>query len=421
MSPSVDVVVVGAGQAGLAASYSLSLDRVHHLVLEAGEIGNSWRMHRWDSFHLNTPNWSNGLPGMEFHPEEADAFATGNELVRYFEEYVSNFHLPIMPRTSVMSLRRTSNGRFALRTHSEEMQSGAVILASGGMTRPRVPALAQRLPDDLAVLSAGSYRNPAALPKGAVLVVGSGQSGCQITEDLLESGREVYLSVGKVARVPRSYRGRDIVAWWKDMGFWDVKPHELEDPSLQFAPQPQVSGTHGGHTVSLQSLARDGAVLVGRLLDADRRILKLDRNVRESIRFADEKSRAFKAAIDVYIEREGIEAEEPLPDPGEPPIPDLGRSDEIADFDLDRAGVSAVIWCIGFDADWSWVEAGIFDQAGRPSHNNGVTALPGLYLLGTPWLSARKSGILMGVSDDAARVVQHIRAHALVDLNHTGT
>jgi putative flavoprotein involved in K+ transport len=413
VSATVDVVVVGAGQAGLVASYLLGLDRVHHLVLEGGEIGQSWRKHRWDSFHLNTPNWSNGLAGMEFHSQEPYAFATRNELVAFFEEYASNFHLPIMPRSSVTSLRRTSNGRYALRTQSEEMQAKAVILASGGMTRPRVPALAERLPDDFAVLSAGTYRNPETLPKGAVLVVGSGQSGCQITEDLLEAGREVYLSVGKVARAPRSYRGRDIVAWWKDMGLWDLKLHQLEDQSLQFAAQPQVSGTHGGHTVSLQSLARDGAVLLGRVLDVDRRALRLDRSVRECIRFADEKSRAFKAAIDAHVEREGIRAEAPLPDPGEPPLPDLRESDEITNFDLSRAGVSSVIWCTGFDADWSWVKVDMFDQAGRPRHNNGETEFPGLYLLGMPWLSARKSGILLGVSDDAARIVQHIRAHVL--------
>jgi putative flavoprotein involved in K+ transport len=281
------------------------------------------------------------------------------------------------------------------------------------MGRARVPALAQRLPDDLAVLSAGTYRNPEALPKGAVLVVGSGQSGCQITEDLLEAGREVYLSVGRVPRVPRSYRGRDIVAWWKDMGFWDVKLHELEDPSLQFAAQPQVSGTLGGHTVSLQSLARDGAVLLGRVLEVDRRALKLDRTVRECVRFADEKSRAFKAAVDAHIDRVGMEAEAPFPDPGEPPLPDLGGSDEMTSLDLSRAGVSSVIWCTGFEADWSWVELDAFDPRGRPRHSYGITELPGLYFLGMPWLSARKSGILFGVSEDAARIVQHIRTHIL--------
>ena len=415
MSSTVDVAVVGAGQAGLSASYFLGLDQVHHVVLEAGEIGQSWRIHRWDSFHLNTPNWSNGLSGMEFHPQEPHAFATGNELSAYFEGYATNFHLPIMPRTSVTNLQRTSNGLYVLRTESGEMLAKAVVLASGGMTRPRVPEVARRLTDDLAVLSAGTYRNPEALPKGAVLVVGSGQSGCQIAEDLLEARREVYLSVSRVARVPRSYRGRDIVAWWKDMGFWDVKLPQLEDQSLQFAAQPQVSGTRGGHTVSLQSLARDGAVLLGRVLDVDRRALRLDRSVPESMRFADEKSRAFKAAIDAHIEREGIKAEGALPDPGEPTLPDSREFKEITNLELRSAGISSVVWCTGFDADWSCVQVDMFDQAGRPRHNNGVTEFPGLYILGMPWLSARKSGILLGVSEDAARIVEHILAHVLSD------
>ena len=413
MSPMVDVVVVGAGQAGLVASYLLGLDHVEHLVLERGETGQSWRAQRWDSFHLNTPNWSNGLAGMEFHPEDPHAFASGDELVAFFEGYASIFHLPIRPRTEVTSLRRTSNGRYALRTQSEEIHAKAVVLASGGLSRPRMPALARRLTDSLSVSSAGTYSSPAALPPGAVLVVGSGQSGCQIAEDLLEAGRDVYLSVSRVARVPRSYRGRDILAWWKDMSFLDVKLEQLEDKSLQFAEQPQVSGTYGGHTLSLQSLARDGAVLVGRVLDADGRVLKLDRSVRECLRFADEKSRAFKAAIDAHIDREGIEAEAPLPDSGEPPLPDLRGSDEFTKLDLTRAGVSSVIWCTGFDADWSWVEVDVFDQSGQPRHNNGIAELAGLYFLGMPWLSARKSGILFGVSDDAARIVEHIRAHVL--------
>ncbi|MCJ7513064.1 MAG: NAD(P)-binding domain-containing protein [Anaerolineales bacterium] len=415
MSTIVDVVVVGAGQAGLVASYLLSLDHVQHLVLERGDIGQSWRTQRWDSFHLNTPNWANGLAGMEFHPEEPHAFAGRNALVAFFEDYASIFHLPIRPRTNVTSLRRTSGGLYALRTQSEEMHAKAVILASGGISRPRVPTLARQLPNDIAVCSAGTYRNPEALPKGAVLVIGSGQSGCQIAEELLEAGRDVYLSVSKVARVPRSYRGRDILAWWRDMSILDVKLQQLEDQSLQSAAQPQVSGTHGGHTVSLQSLARDGAVLVGRVLDADHRVLKLDGSVRECIRFADEKSRAFKAAIDTHIDGEGIVAEAPQPDPGEPSLPDLRGSEEITKLDLTRAGVSSVIWCTGFDADWSWVEVDVLDQGGRPRHTDGITEFPGLYFLGMPWLSARKSGILFGVSDDAARIVQHIRNDGFAD------
>ena len=413
MSPIVDAVVVGAGQAGLVASYLLRLEHIEHLVLERGEIGQSWRTQRWDSFHLNTPNGCNGLAGMEFHPEEPHAFADADHLVAYFDKYASLFHLPIRPRTTVTGLRNTSDGRFALRTESEEVLAKAVVLASGGVSRPRLPAIARGLPDDLAVLSAGTYKNSEALPKGAVLIVGSGQSGCQITEDLLDAGRDVYLSVSKVARVPRSYRGRDIVDWWNDMRFWDVKLEQLEDRSLQSAAQPQVSGTRGGHTVSLQSLARDGAVLVGRVLNADRRVLKLDRNVRESIRFADEKSQAFKAGIDAYIAREGIEAAAPIPDPGEPPLPDLKGSDEMTSLDLLHAGVSSVIWCTGFDADWSWVEVDVFDQRRQPRHTNGITDCPGLYFLGMPWLSARKSGILLGVSEDAARVVQHLHAYLL--------
>ncbi len=413
MNSKFDVVVVGAGQAGLAASYLLSLEHVPHLVLERGEIGQSWRTQRWDSFHLNTPNWCNGLAGMEFHPEAPHAFAGMKDLLAFFDDYASAFHLPIKSQTNVSSLRKTSDGWYVLRTPSGEIRAKAVILASGGLNRARLPDLAQRLSPDLAILTAGTYRNASTLPEGAVLVVGSGQSGCQIAEDLLEAGREVYLSTSKVARVPRTYRGRDILAWWKDMGILDVKLHQLENRSLQYAAQPQVSGTHGGHTLSLQSLARDGAVLVGRVRDVDRRVLALERSVAECIRFADEKSQGFKAGIDAYIDRGGLKVEAPLPDPGEPPLPDLKGSDEITHLDLSRSGISSVIWCTGFDADWSWVELDVFDQGGRPRHTDGITESPGLYFLGMPWLSSRKSGILFGASDDAAHIVEHLLAHRL--------
>jgi putative flavoprotein involved in K+ transport len=197
------------------------------------------------------------------------------------------------------------------------------------------------------------------------------------------------------------------------MGFLDMQVGALEDPAAVYAAQPQVSGTHGGHTVSLQSLARDGAILLGRVLGIEGYTLKLGADLMECIAFADEKSAAFKAAIDTFIDREGIQAEAPAPDPGEPPLPDLRGSSRWDELDLHRAGAACVIWCIGFDADWSWVRAGVFDEQGRPRHQAGVTDSHGLYFIGFPWLSKRKSGILYGVSEDAGRIVEHIQEHVL--------
>lgn len=413
MNDVTDVVVVGAGQAGLAVSYLLKQSGVHHIVLERGEIGESWRSQRWDSFYLNTPNWMNGLPGLEFYPEAPDAFCHRDQVVSFFERYVRLFGLPVRRHAAVTALEKRSTGGYSLQIEGETLHARAVVLATGSMSRPRVSSMAQRLADDVLSISAGTYKNAAALAEGAVVVVGSGQSGCQIAEDLLDAGRRVYVCASRVGRVPRVYRGRDILAWWRDMGFLEIRVDELEDPSIQFAAQPQVSGTNGGHTVSLQSLARDGATLLGRVVGVDVYILKLGSDLRECIRFADEKSQAFKAAIDAFIDRQGIEAKAPEPDPGEPALPDLKGSDQIDTLDLQRAGVASVIWCTGFDADWSWVKVDVFDERGRPRHRAGITESHGLYFIGFPWLAKRKSGIFYGIAEDATRIVQHIERHVL--------
>jgi putative flavoprotein involved in K+ transport len=193
------------------------------------------------------------------------------------------------------------------------------------------------------------------------------------------------------------------------MGFWDIRLEELEDPAMQFNALPQVSGVDGGHTVSFQSLARDGVTLLGRLLDIDGYHLKLKTDLMESIQFADEKAAAFKQAIDTFIQRQGISAPPPEPDPGEPPLPDLSGSDRLGSLDLRGSDISSVIWCTGFDAGWDWLKAGEFDENGQPGHRNGIGSSPGLYFIGFPWLSKRKSGTLYGIAEDAGRIVGHIR------------
>lgn len=418
MGEIIDVVVIGAGQAGLAASYLLNKAGVDHVVLERGEIGESWRSQRWDSFCLNTPNWSNNMPGMDFYPEEGDAFARRDQVADFFERYVTEFNLPIRQQTTVTSLEKLPNGDgYILHAGDDELRAQAVVLASGGLSRPRVPAMSNEFPLDISVLSAGTYRNPDALPEGAIVVIGSGQSGCQIAEDLLEGGRRVYLCASRVARSPRAYRGKDVLVWMRELGFLDVKLDELEDPAMEFAAQPQVSGTEGGHTVSLQSLAHDGATLLGRALGVEGHTLMLGEDLQECIDFADEKSQSIKSQIDDYVEQAGIDAPPPETDPGEPDLPDLNGSGQLESLDLRKAGVSTIIWCTGFDGDWGWVKADVFDEDGRPKHRAGITDSPGLYFLGMPWLSKRKSGILYGISEDATRIVDHIQGNILSE-NH---
>ncbi|MBW3553511.1 MAG: NAD(P)-binding domain-containing protein [Gemmatimonadetes bacterium] len=409
MDRTVEVAVIGAGQGGLAVSWLLQEAEVHHVVLERGAVGESWRSQRWDSFCLNTPNWCNSLPGLEFDPEDLDGFGHRDALVSYFERYVRRFDLPVEPHTPVRAVENLPTGAYEVRTDHGSIGARAIVLATGSMSRPRVPDMAGRLPSDILSISAGEFRNADVLPVGAVVVVGSGQSGSQIAEDLLAAGRRVFLCASRVGRVPRVYRGRDIVAWWHDMGFLDVGVEELEDPSALSATQPQVSGTNGGHTVSLQSLARDGATLLGRLSDVRGNRIALAGDLLGAIAFGDEKSRSFKAAIDKWIDSRGIDAEPPSADAGEPSLPDLDGSDQRRELDLRGAGVGCIIWCTGFDADWSWVHADVFDQNGRPRHQGGITESRGLYFIGHPWLSKRSSGILLGVKHDAARIVEHIR------------
>jgi putative flavoprotein involved in K+ transport len=410
MDEAMAVVVIGAGQAGLAVSYLLTREGIDHVVLERGRVGETWRSQRWDSFHLNTPNWANGLPGMEFEPDAPDAFGHRDQLVSYFEGYARSFGAPVREHTPVTALEGPSNGGYRVQTGGESIQARAVVIASGSLSRPRQPAMAQNLAGDITSLTAGSYKNPETLPEGAVVVVGSGQSGCQIAENLLDAGRRVYLCTSRVGRLPRRYRGREILVWWREMGIMDVRVDELENPAVQFAAQPQISGADGGRTLSLQLLARDGATLLGRALDVDEHVLRLGSDLKECIEFADEKAQAFKADIDTFIRREGIDAPEPEPDPGEPPLPDLDGSDLWERLNLREAGVSSVIWCTGFDADWDWLNVDVFDEKGHMRHRDGIASSPGLYCIGFPWLSKRKSGILWGIPEDAARIVEHIRA-----------
>jgi len=297
-----------------------------------------------------------------------------------------------------------------IRSGSDKFLARAVVVATGSMSQPKIPAMAKKLPGEIISLSAGTYKNAGSLPEGAVVVVGSGQSGCQIAEDLLEANRRVYVCASKVARAPRVYRGREILEWWRDIGILDVCTGDLEDPAMQYAAQPQVSGTHGGHTVSLQSLACKGAVLLGSVLDIEAWNLKLKGNLKECIDFADQKSAFFKSHIDDYIQRKGIRAIPAEPDPGEPDLPDLNGSDELDLLNLKEAKVSTIIWCTGFDADWSWIRIDMFDERGNPRHHEGIAESRGLYFIGFPWLSKRKSGILYGVTEDAARIAGHIES-----------
>jgi putative flavoprotein involved in K+ transport len=412
----LDTVIVGGGQAGLGVSYFLQQNGQKHILFEQGRIGESWLSQRWDSFRLNTSNLRNTLPGLPYDGPDADGFSAPATLVNYFHEYVDRFQLPVRTGVSVVSVERAQDQEsFVIRTRTadgleESVASRTVVVASGVQRVPRIPALHTKLPGDITQYHTANYRDPHGLPPGAVVVVGSGQSGCQITEDLLAAGRTVYLCTSKVGRVPRRYRGRDLIEWWVDTKFWDVTYDSLPDKSISRAAQPQISGIgRYGHTVSLQNLASQGVVILGRLLDIDSGTLLFGDEAASHVHFADEFSQRVSKDIDAYLDRQNITPPPLEEDPADVPDPDAQCISSLRKLRLKESNVSTVIWATGFTGDFSWIHLPILDDQNKPIHARGVSPERGLYFVGFPWLNSRKSGIIYGVAEDANFIAQAIR------------
>jgi putative flavoprotein involved in K+ transport len=410
-----DVVVVGGGQAGLAVGYYLRAAGTKFVVLERGQVGETWRAQRWDSFAVNTPNWANALPGDPYDGDEPDGFYHRDQLVEYFEGYAAKFDLPVVEEVTVTAIDTDGRG---FRVSYEDavgavktVTAANVVVASGIMQAPQIPVLQERFPESLHQVHASDYRSPEGLPPGAVVVIGGGQSGCQISMDLINAGRDVYLCTSKVGRLRRRYRQRDVVEWGVDMGFWNVSIEELSDPAVQFAAQPQVSGVgRFGSTLSLQSMARDGVRLMGRLSDVEDGVLKTDDSLAEHIAFADERSAEFTRMFEDWITSNGVRAEPIENDPNdEPARPEVSVSG-LTELNLEEAAVGSVVWCTGFTADFDWIHAPVTDENGRPIHKRGVSPVPGIYFIGFPWLHSRKSGIIHGIDEDARFIAEAIAA-----------
>jgi putative flavoprotein involved in K+ transport len=401
-----DAIVVGAGQAGLATSYWLTQHGVTHVVLERARIGEAWRSQRWASFRLNTPSWANGLPGLPF-PGDPDAFAGPEALVAHFEDYARTFDLPVRTGVEVRASRRDEGG-IVLSTTGGDLSAPHVVFAAGDQNRPAVPPIAEQLPVSMRQLHSLEYIAPDQLPPGGVLLVGGGQTGCQIAEELIEAGRRVLMSTSRVPRVPRRYRGRDIVAWLIDSGFFDARPADLPDPAMLRTRQPQASGVDGGRTVSYGRLATIGVTLLGHLAAIDGDSLRFEDDLQEHLRFADSMSAQITTQVDAYIERAGIAAPPAEVDPREA-VGHVPPSAPPNALNLADEGVTSVIWCTGVRGDYAWLTADALDASGHPAHIEGVSPLDGLYFVGLTWLSRRRSAILAGVGDDAEHVANVIR------------
>src|SRR5690242_9765116 len=399
-----ETVIVGGGHAGLAMSHQLSRRGRAHVVLERGRVAERWRSERWDSLHFQFPNWSLALPGQPYDGPQPDAFSSREEVVAFIERYCAVTAAPVRTGVRVDAIRSApGTDGFRLETSHGLLAASNVVVATGPYQEPVIPPPAGALPPRVTQVHSSAYRNPSRLPPGAVLVVGSGASGCQIVEDLLAAGRTVYLSVGRHRRFPRRYRGRDMFWWMERMGALDQTL--AERPEARGRPNPLVTGVGGGHDIDLRDYAARGVTLLGRVEAVDGARLRLADDLNAQIAHGDEGVAAFTRSVDAYVARAGLAApEEALPAP--PPSSVVA----IRSLDLDASGITSVIWATGFRRDFSWIGLPVLDAAGEAVHRRGVTDCPGLYFLGLPWLHTLKSSVLCGVGRDALHLAEQIAA-----------
>lgn len=407
MKRRIETVIIGGGQGGLATSYFLTQLGRENIILEAADRpANAWRNDRWDSFTFVTPNWSFKLPGAEYDGPDPDGYMTRDEIVQRFERYITGYNLPVQYSAHAKSVQ-PDDGMYRVETNKGAWEAANVVVATGLYQKPKVPAWWPDISPDILQISSGQYRNPQMLPPGAVLVTGSGQSGCQIAEELYQAGRKVYLCVGSAGRAPRRYRGKDVVTWLNETGFFNRTPEKLTSPQARFSSNPLVTGKDGGHTLNLHQFYRDGVVLLGRLIGARDGYIYLGGDLKENLGKSDALEKNITRLIDNFIEHSGIDA----PEENLPVLQDGYTAPEILSLDLKVAGVSSVIWSQGYGFDFSLVKVPIFDNAGFPQTQRGITSYPGLYFAGLPWLPGQKSGILLGVGETAAHIAEHIYTH----------
>jgi putative flavoprotein involved in K+ transport len=397
----VAVVIVGGGQAGFATSYELTRAGVEHVVLERGRIGQTWR-DRWDSFCLVTPNWMLQLPGGPYEGDDPDGYLPRDEIVAYLEEYAARFGAPVRTGVEVLTLRSMPGGGFIVETSAGQLQAEFVVLSTGAYQRPHRPAGAGTLPPDLLQIDVGGYQNPANLPEGRVLIIGSGQSGCQIAEEQTEAGRDVVLACGRCPWVPRRLDGHDIAWWLLESGFLDAPVASLPTPAARLVSNVLATGHGGGHDLHLRTLRAMGVTLVGHFLGATDRAVQFAPDLGESVAWGDER---YQALMDL-IRKTAAERGLPHPDIREPEPFDPRASEQ-----LSLTGLGAVIFAGGFRPDYrSWLPwPDAFDELGFPIHEEGAsTVIDGLYFVGVHFLRKRKSSLLIGVGEDAAIVARAI-------------
>jgi cation diffusion facilitator CzcD-associated flavoprotein CzcO len=399
MSESVDVAIIGAGQAGLATSWYLQQAKVDHVILEAGRVAETWRSRRWDSFCLVTPNWSVALPGGKYDGPDPDGFMSRQELVAHIERWADSFEAPVQGSCQVTALSADGDD-FELTTSGGKIRARTVVVASGGYQRAHLPANAHEIRGDLKQILAEDYTNPTVIPPGAVLIVGGGQTGCQLAEELHEAGRKVFLSCGRCLSAPRRMGGKDVVWWIVESGFWARTPDQLPSPGARLLGNPQATGHGGGHDLNYRTLHAKGVELVGRYLGADGVKAHFDPNLSAIFDAGDAMSAYFKTWVDALCEKRGL----PLPWEIPPPL----RVDGRTELDITLDDIATVIWTSGYRPAYGWVHFPVFDDMGFPIQVDGRSAVPGLYFMGVHFQRKAQSAVLYGVGEDAELVARDI-------------
>ncbi|MEO0647240.1 MAG: MSMEG_0569 family flavin-dependent oxidoreductase [Cyanobacteria bacterium J06650_10] len=420
------VVIVGGGQAGLSVSYCLKQKGIEHIIFEKNEIASAWKHKRWDSFCLVTPNWQCTLPGYPYPGDDPHGFMQRDEIVQYVKDYAKFFQPNIKEGVGVEKISSTQgsysqrNNKQNGKQHKYEVQTtigtyyaDQVVIATGGYHRPKRPRIAERLPQEIVQMHSYEYKAPAALPAGDVLIVGTGQSGCQIAEDLHLAGRKVHLCVGGAPRSPREYRGKDVVDWLDQLGYYDITIHDHpQKETVRTKTNHYVTGRGGGREIDLRQFATEGMQLYGKLKAVENQQLAFEDNLKQNLDQADDVAESIKHTIDKYIEENNIEA------PVDPPYkPVWEPTNATLSLNLQQTDIKTVIWATGYHMNFSWLEVPAFDGKGYPTHERGVTTAEGLYFVGLPWLHTWGSGRFSGIARDAAHLADCIALKSNI-LNH---
>ena len=402
-------VVIGAGQAGLAMSWWLAERSIDHVVLERGEVANTWRTERWDSLTLLTPNWQSRLPGHGYEGDDPDGFRTMAETIAFIERYATLVSPALRTKCPVTSVQSASDG-YRVVTGQDAWHCKAVVLATGAFNVAQVPKLSEEIPPSIAQLTTAQYRNPESLEPGGVMVVGAAASGAQLADEIHRSGRPVTLAVGEHVRAPRMYRGRD-VQWWMDAtGLNDERYDEVENLRRARALSSfQLAGYADRRNIDLNALTALGVALVGRLAAVREGKVQFSGSLRNLCELADLKQHRLLNTFDEWAAANGMSD---AVDPPHRPEPTRVEASPPLGLDLRRAGIKTIVWATGFRPDYSWLDVPVLDLKGHIRHDGGVvTEAPGLYVMGLPFLRRRKSSLIDGVGDDARDLSAHLASH----------